>query len=264
MACRAGIILLLLGFSLSADVYSPWTGIDKLPVATVYGGYWNLGHLPQKSAHNVWIQGFDFDLALDIDLEMGFDFEFAETDRDAFLYNRFDFSFSKLLMNDLIGDPISVMLSLNITNVGGRALAQPALIHFGEWEWRAILAVGKEWTRCFDWWFRISGFFSFGIANRGTPWLEEGFAFEQKLNATGHYMIGIKGIEVFGSHLIKNTPFNKGWGPYEFYAISAVAGYWETICDTEVGIVVESTVWTANFYTNVTKLWLEWRVPLAF
>lgn len=263
MACRAGIISFLL-LSPLTDVYIPWTGIDKLPYVSLYGGYWNLGSLSQKSAHNVGIQGFDFSLAIDRDLEMGFDVEVAETDHESFLYNRFDLSFSKLLMNDLIGDPFSVMLSFQMTNVGGSALSEPALVHFGEWEWRAILSAGKEWTRCFDWWFRVSGFVSLGIANRGTPWLEEGFSFEQKCSDSCHYLLGIKGLQAFGGHLIQHTPFKKGWGPYEFYTVSIIGSMWETFCGVETGLIVESTVWTANFYSNVTKVWLEFRVPLAF
>jgi len=264
VACRAGIITLFLLSSLTADPLVPWTGIDKLPYVTFYGGYWNLGSLPQRTAHNVWIEGIDFSLALDRDLQIDFDVEVAETDRQTFLYNTFDLSFSKLLMNDLIGDPFSLMLSFKMSNNGGDAVAEPALLHFGEWEWRAIVALGKEWTRFYDWWFRLSGYFSLGIANRGTPWLEEGFSFEQNFCGTQRYLLGIKALQAFGGHLIQRTPFVKGWGPYEFYTISVVGGFWQEICGVETGLLFESTVWNANYYSNITKIWLEFRLPLAF
>ncbi len=244
---------------------TPWTAeVDKLLYGEPSAGYSHLGPFPRKRAsHDVFFQGLSLCMSPDPALQFLFEANVAETHRHHFLFNSFSTTLSYQLTDDIQGDCYSSMLSFGLTAVDGRALKEPALFHFGEWEWRGTYSIGKEYSACGDWISRLSGWGTFGIANRGSPWIEGGITYQHQWPMCQTVSLDLNFLKSFGSKNIHRTHFHFGWAPFLFALLSLEGSYSRSYDWGDVTLTLERTLLTLRTFANVTAVTLAVTIPFS-
>jgi hypothetical protein len=82
----------------------------------------------------------------------------------------------KLLLNDIMGDFLSLDLGANIRAVPKQRLRDVAVPYHDLWNFELSSAIGKEFTKEEDWLWRVFVLGAVGQANRGYPWIKAMFS----------------------------------------------------------------------------------------
>lgn len=147
----------------------------------------------------------------------------VETDLGATRHRKFTFSDLALtgryqFLDDVIGDPVSVIGGLTIAQVFRLARNDISNFYHGGIQGEAHVSVGKEW-QCWNFWrSRLWGVGVFGVADIGSPWLRFDFGWEYNwwdINQIGLYLKSRGG---FGGRDLKIHHFS-GYGPVAYRVI---------------------------------------------
>lgn len=84
-----------------------------------------------------------------------------------------------LILDDVVGDPVSLTTGLSISHVHPRALHDVSIFHHGRAEFEYHIAIGKEFP-CEQFWnVRVWSILGIGVANRGDPWIRWNVSWEK-------------------------------------------------------------------------------------
>lgn len=104
----------------------------------------------------------------------------ANTRRQSGGIDHFSFTGRYLWLDDIAGDPISLVTGASFSQAFVPALEDVSSFHHGRSEAEFFLSVGKE-IPCGDVWMSRSwGMLGFGVAERGSPWVRTILAYEQR------------------------------------------------------------------------------------
>lgn len=169
-------------------------------------------------------------ILLDLGLTLPqFDFqmegEFAKTNsinwalRSAAFQGRFQ------MLDDISGDPVSVVLGLNIRGAPHRLLRDVSTPYASEFNLEMTGSIGKEWSSAGKWTMRTYGFAAVGIANRGYPWTRELFVWQYNLQDTHRFTLFADGDFGFGNKQHVNVKHFNGWAKFQHQSIDLGIAY---------------------------------------
>lgn len=240
---------------ISATDLSPWTGYDVelhprvTPVVQKYPSHTNvLMGFGIEGSYDVWQVDFEVNVARTHKRELSLD--------DVRLTARYQ------LLNDILGDPVTLTAGLTLINTTRQTLHDPDLFHKGLVEGELHVAIGQE-ISCQEYWTtRVWGAGLLGIANRGFPWVrligawEKNWWNQNELGVFADFLCG------FG---------NKSFHPHHFHGYGSVHHqsldvgvsykiYWD--CDV-ITLGYSYRVFANNYPKNVSTFLLNLMIPIG-
>lgn len=119
-----------------------------------------------------------------------------------------------LIMDDVVGDPVSWTVGLSLSTVFTQALHDVSVFHHGHFEGELHSAVGMEWD-CYDTWStRVWGLAGVGAGDQGgsSPWLHGIAAWEMNHQDRHQGRLYCEALYGLGSHNINLAIPFQGYG----------------------------------------------------
>lgn len=153
------------------------------------------------------------------------DIQFADTTAMSFNFRSLALQARYSWLDDIIGDPISLVTGVDIRFTGSKALRDVSCPSHGNVDFELNFALGKEWEAASSWLFRAWGYGALGHANRGAPWVRGIVALET--NIEDHHKIALyaEGINGYGRHARVNLDHFYGYARIREKAIDVGARY---------------------------------------
>lgn len=230
MKYSIAIALLSLAGPASALQTKPWLGNPlefELDTAFTYYRFHKVEGASKQlsSPSNNRVILLDLGLTSYSSFDVQMEGEFAKSDhinwalRSAAIQGRYQ------LLNDIAGDPVSLMLGLNIRGAPHHFLKDVSTPYASEFNLEVTGSVGKEWSNADQWTMRTYGFFAIGMANRGYPWTRELFVWQYNLFNTHRFLLFAEGDFGFGNQQHVNVKHFNGWAKFQHQSIDVGIAY---------------------------------------
>lgn len=229
MIVRLIIGCLIATASLAATDYRPWFG-NTLEIETCAAcqlqGYRKVS-TGEGTKHHPAI-----DLFFDLSAATSFDFLAAELEAVATdtRYRRFGMDCIKLTgryrwLNDIVGDPVSLVTGLSIAQVFKPGLRNLSSFHHGGIECEAHVAVGRERSFMQYWFSRYWAVLGVGIADMGYPWIRGDYAWEYNFCEKHILRLFANSLWGLGYHHLHHVNHFHGYGSIRHQSIDLGARY---------------------------------------
>lgn len=167
------------------------------------------------------------------------------------------------VLDDIIGDPVSLVAGVTVTQVFALSLKDISTFHHGGIEGEFHLSVGKE---CADWdvwssrWWVVGGI---GVGDHGSPWIHGEIAWEKnwcdrhrvRLYSVGIYGLGDENLDVF--------QFD-GYGDIQHQSIDVGAMYRYTFdCEGSLSVGYAYRVHARNCPKEVNIYYVTYDYPFG-
>ncbi len=169
-----------------------------------------------------------------------------------------------LCLNDLEGDPVSIMMGVNLREVNTQSLRDVSMPYHAQWNVEGTLAVGKEWAHGAFWDTHAWGLAGFGMGNQGYPWVrllgvwQKNWENRHRLNCFTESYWG------FGSKNHVNPNHFHGWGNYAHASVDIGTGYgYHTAFWGTIGIEYAYRLFAHTYPQNVQFLVAYWKLPFS-
>lgn len=253
----------------SAFVVSPWfTPIAEFQFRPSYSYRYypsvNRGFNPSSyNSHDHLIDlnlGVRFLPSWDFQMEL----DFSDTRRLSWGTQRFGTQIRYQWLDDVAGDPISLVLGLQLFYVPTRNMRDVSSPYHAQGDLELGVAIGKELDRTYDWVWRFYGFLGVGTGNRGYPWLRPLLSSEFKFRQ--HHKLQLLGEGYFGfgnRHDVNINRFN-GYAKILHQSIDLALNYtyifniWG-----ELGVQYAYRVYAHAFPQHASTFTLEYRLPFS-
>ena len=260
----------LLPFSAWPLHHCPWLGNlmeFEFDAAYTYSRFTHVQNASPQLKHPSNNQFLDFALGftpletLDVQLEM----EFAHTPRQAWGYQSTIAQVRQLWLDDVMGDPISLVFGVSVREVSSRSLKDVSCPYHARVNYEGNLAIGKEWSEDWYWQMRTYAYGAFGVGNKGSPWITSILAVEGnyedrhqgKLFAEGYFGLG-------GRNHVDPHHFH-GWGKYHHQSIDIGIRYrYLTQIWGNFSISYAYRVWAHTYPEHVNTILLRYELPFSF
>jgi hypothetical protein len=276
MPCSASKIftclLLLFGLNASAQALytKPWLGnVYELEWqgAFTYSRFHKVADAAVQLKHPFNSRFYLMDLAFTASavFDMQAEIEFADTSRQSFEWQSVALQGRYLWLNDIIGDPCSLITGVNARAVHRHSLHDPSCPYHYEYNFELTTAIGKEYSNEGDWTMRTYGLGGIGIANQGSPWLRALGVWQINRNDRHRFNLGINGYFGMGHKRHVNVNHFNGWAHVHHQSIDLSAGYeyhmqiWGT-----VGLQYAYRIFANSFPEHVNFITLFYRLPFSF
>lgn len=128
------------------------------------------------------------------------------------------------LLDDIIGDPVSLVAGATVSQVFSQALKDVSVFHHGRIEGELHLSVGRESTSWEVWTSRWWGVGAVGVGDHGSPWLRGEFAWEKNWCNTQFLRFYAMVLGGLGENSLNVYDFD-GYGPIAHRSIDVGAMY---------------------------------------
>jgi hypothetical protein len=154
-------------------------------------------------------------------------------------------------LDDVAGDPISLVSGLSLIQACSRSLHDVSLFHHGTEEVEGFLSIGKERTVGESWNSRWWGILGIGVANRGSPWMRLDLDYDYRFTEEQSFRVFAHSLWGLGGQSIHLAPF-KGYGPVRHQSIDLGLRYvYELFLVGTIEIEYAYRVYARNFPANV-------------
>lgn len=228
--CPLRIIFFCVLGTVSALDVKPWLGNVaecELQTAFTYSRYDKVqGATPQlKSTSNDKLIRLDLGMSILSSCDVQLEAEFADTPRQSWGMRSVALQARALWLNDIAGDPCSVVTSFNIRGVSGHSLHDVSSPYHAQVNFELNSSVGKEWSRKGVWTMRTFGLAGVGMANRGFPWLRGIGGWEANWQDTHRLGLFIHGYFGLGDKRRVNIEHFNGWAQFAHRSIDLCTAY---------------------------------------
>lgn len=169
-----------------------------------------------------------------------------------------------LLLDDVVGDPVSLSLGVQTYYVPTRSLRDVSVPYHSQGNIELTAAVGKEIDRTYNWLYRFWGALGVGIGNRGAPWIRPLMVAEMKLRQKHVLKAFAESTIGFGhNHRVDIAHFN-GYGSIAHRSIDLGIGYnilfqiWGSL-----GVSGSYRIYAHSFPAHATTIRIEYRLPFS-
>lgn len=168
-------------------------------------------------------------------------------------------------LNDILGEPLSLVTGLNIRHVSSKSLKNPNCPYHQKNNIEILITLGKEWSEAFEWKTRIYSLAALGIANSGSPWIRLKAALEKNIHDIHSYGISIEGCAGFGhEHFIHIDHFN-GYASINHQNIDMGVYYTYTFpIFGQLSIFYYYRLYAKYFPEKMQTMILEYQLPFSF
>lgn len=197
------------------------------------------------------------------DLEI--EIEFAETPKQSWGFRSFAGQFRFLFLDDVAGDPVSLMAGVNIRGVSHHALRDVSCPYHSDVNFELNGAIGKEWSQMQYWRLRTFAFLGAGIANHGSLWLRALAACEGNHLDRHRYKVFVNSYWGFGPNRAVNIDHFHGYAKIHHQSIDLGAGY-SYVFDLwgSLGFTYAFRVYAHSFPEYVNFFSLTYSLPFSF
>lgn len=226
-AFLSACMLFLSGHALEV---APWFGeIWEFHLRSNYT-YYRFSHVQNgypdlKHPWNTQLLAFSLEVPMKDTFDTEVEIEFAHTSQQSWGFRSCAGQFRYLLLDDVAGDPISLMVGANIRGVSHRSLRDISSPYHAEANFEVNSAVGKEWSYMQYWRMRSFAFAGMGIANRGSLWIRGLAAFEGNYQDRHQYQVFANTYWGFGPNRRVNIDHFNGYAKIHHQSIDLGAGY---------------------------------------
>lgn len=215
---RVGWLLLLLQpFFLLSTELAPWFGryLELYPQLTYRYQNYNkiqspLGDLPYRSKDHIVTGSISSSLG---DYALELEGRAAATHAHSFYFDSFRLTGRYVLMNDVLGAPLSAVLGVMLSQVFTKGLEDPSLFHHGEVEGEIFLSLGKECAPKAFWVSRKWALIGVGSGDHGSPWLHGLLVYEKSSCQLRRFKLYLEALGGFGKENLVTTTNFQGYGP---------------------------------------------------
>lgn len=144
---------------------------------------------------------------------------------NALYFDRMELMVQRQWLDDIIGDPVSLVTNAILTVPSRESLHNITAMHYGELEGRLSVTIGKEITTGKTWSSRYWASLCYGIANKGSPWINSYIAAEKRFNDKNRIRIFGKGNYGFSSHELTTTSDFPGYASIKHQFINCGVRY---------------------------------------
>lgn len=116
-----------------------------------------------------------------------------------------------LMLNDLIGDPVSLAVGFSFAAITHEALTDRSIFHHGREEYELHVDIGREIPCGPIWKWHFWNAASLGIADRGSPWIRNKTAVA-RMNEWGTWELYLRSEVSFGNHKMSLVNPFPGYG----------------------------------------------------
>jgi len=226
------LFLACVGGMLSATELAPWFGktLEIEGRATTRVQCYNLLDTKSGSKKHPACDVFvDLSAATAVDLIVNVSAELeavlAATRHRSFGFDSFLFTGRYLWLNDVIGDPISLVTGATISKVFRPARHDIGVFHHGGIQCEFHVAAGKEFS-CEQFWLsRGWGVLGLGIADQGSPWLRANLAWERNWWNRHELKIFMDSLWGLGNRSLNLKHHFPGYGPIHHQSIDTGVRY---------------------------------------
>lgn len=135
------------------------------------------------------------------------------------------FQVRRLLLNDIIGDFVSLDTGINIRGVPKSRLRDVAVPYHDLWNFELIASLGKEFAKEDDWSWRTFVTGAVGQANRGYPWLKANFDIRAKAFKDYIFSAFLKSYFGLGPRTLIDVHHFNGYGMYRHQSVDIGATF---------------------------------------
>lgn len=162
------------------------------------------------------------------------------------------------ILDDVVGDPVSLVVGLSLSQVFSLALKDVSVFHHGLFEGEINLALGQECATWTSWLSRWWGVAALGVGDHGSPWVRGELAWEKnwwdkhRLRIFTDLLFGLG-----GQRLRLFVPF-KGYGPIHHQSIDFGILYRYTLpCDGALSLGYSRRLFAKNCPKEVNFYWVQ-------
>lgn len=167
-------------------------------------------------------------------------------------------------LNDVIGDPVSLITGLSISEVFRRGRHDIGIFHHGSFETEAHISIGKEVT-CYQFWTsRWWSILGLGMGDVGFPWIRLDGGWEQnwwdlnKMQIFGHSLWGLGNRNL---SLVRHFP---GYGKIQHQSIEIGTRYSRLFeCGLTVSLEYAYRIYSKNCPRNVNLFLVQLHYPFG-
>lgn len=192
------------------------------------------------------------------------DLQFADTSAMTFNFRTIALQARYLWLDDIIGDPVSLVTGGNIRVTGTRSLKDVSCPSHGTVDFELNFSLGKEFDVSDTWRYRAWIFGAVGHANRGAPWVRAITAFEMNISDLHKWAVYASGINGYGRHTHINVDHFFGYARIREKAIDLGIRYgyrigvWGTLRADYLYRVLAKTA-----PRNVNTVMVSWLLPFS-
>ena len=171
------------------------------------------------------------------------------------------------LLNDVVGDPISVMAGVSLRYIQHNGLNDISFFYHGPFEFEPTLSFGKEMV-CEDYWTsRWWSVFGVGTANRGSPWVRAEFSWENnwwdeqevKIFVNSFWGLGHRNL-----HEFTNFEHFKGYYNIDHQSIDVGARYQYNIpCGGDISLEYYYRAYARNGPLHINAATIRLTIPFG-
>ncbi|PCI78151.1 hypothetical protein COB21_01400 [Candidatus Aerophobetes bacterium] len=228
--------------------------------------YDNVSHLKSEKKYSSKDVLVDFNLGVrclpEVDVQAELDF--SRTHRLNFGLQRVGAQARYQLLDDIGGDPVSLILGGQFFYVPTRNMRDVSSPYHGQTNLEAGVSVGKEWSLNLTYVARLWGFVGMGQANRGLPWIKSQLHLDTKCFLGRIFLYGKGYFGLGNTKEINLARFDNGYGNIEHRSVDlgikylAKIGVWG---DLTLGY--QYRIWAYAFPEKTTIFYLAYRYPFS-
>jgi hypothetical protein len=167
---------------------------------------------PLRATSNDHHLFFDLDYHATPYWDFDIDLHFLNSPRKSFGFETSGVQFRYLWMDDIVGDPITLVTGLLTRYVSDSSLRDVSSPYHGPFEFVANIALGNEFVDNEEWRARLWLFGALGQATIGSPWLQGIFGFDTNVHETHKLSIYVDAMQGFGTRQTIDINHFHGYG----------------------------------------------------
>jgi hypothetical protein len=139
------------------------------------------------------------------------DMQLADTSASDFYFRSIALQARYLWLDDIIGDPISLVTGASIRATSSTGLRDLSCPSHGNVDFELNFAFGKEFEASNDWLFRSWFYGAIGHSNQGAPWVKGIVSLETNIHDCHKWALFAQGINGYGRHVHVNIDHFYGY-----------------------------------------------------
>lgn len=187
----------------------------------------------------------------------------AITRKQHFRLDHFKLTGRYRVLDDIVLDPISLVVGLSLIQAGRPALYDPASFHHGIFGVEAFVSAGKEVSAGRFWLNRKFAMLALGFS-RGFPWMRAEINYSKNFCDQRQIDIFAKSLVGFGTECLSLRCFD-GYGYVQHRSIDLGVKYSHFLprCGATLSVELAYRVYAKNFPENASRLTVSYLYPFG-
>lgn len=220
--------------------------------------------VPLTSTHHQHLLNFNLETSVPDTWDYQIELNFADATPISWYYRSFAIQVTKLWLDDVCGDPVSLTTGLSYRDSSSRLRRSLFTPFHARANFELHTSVGKEWSQRCDWIFRTYATFAIGQGTKGSPWLRGDLFLWYNLCDTHRFRLYAKSYFGLGSQTLVPTDNFQGWGEIRHQSIDLGVSYeYAFTCWGSLRFDYLHTVYAKSYLEHVNAFWFTYELPFC-